>query len=322
VSPDPSAANAPAAAGAAPAAAGANPAPDRSHRGTIFLEDAEVLEQRAWPAGQYVIRLRAPKCAAHARPGSFAHLTCAADVPMRRPLSIQRADREAGWIEILYKIHGHGLRALSQARVGDRLSCLGPIGNGFLPHRERPRALLVGGGVGIPPMVFLAEHLRERADEGFRPLVLMGSEIPFPFQTRPSTILVPGVPAGAIACLPLLDSWGVPSRLASFADFPGCYHGYVTDLAAEWLASLGPAELAEVEMFACGPTPMLKAVAKVAQRVGVPCQVSLEEYMACAVGGCAGCTVLVQTPDGPAMKRVCVDGPVFDANAVYPPAAP
>ena len=80
--------------------------------------------------------------------------------------------------------------------------------------------------------------------------------------------------------------------------------------------------LAEVEMFACGPTPMLQATARVARRFGVPCQVSLEEFMACAVGGCAGCAVPVVQADGSlAMKRVCVDGPVFDANAVYPPAA-
>jgi dihydroorotate dehydrogenase electron transfer subunit len=92
-------------------------------------------------------------------------------------------------------------------------------------------------------------------------------------------------------------------------------------LASEWLASLTPEQLQEVEIFSCGPTPMLKAVAKVAQRFGVPCQVSLEEYMACAVGGCAGCAVRVETPNGPAMKRVCVDGPVFEASSVFPPAA-
>jgi dihydroorotate dehydrogenase electron transfer subunit len=299
----------------------AAPAPDRSHRSTIFLEDAEVLGQESWPGDQYVIRLKAPKCAAHATAGSFVHLTCDPDLPMRRPLSLQRVDRESGAIEILYKVHGRGLAALSRARPGDVISTLGPIGRGFVADPARPRALLVGGGVGIPPMIFLAEHLRDRAAEGFRPLVLMGSEIPFPFRARPSTILVPGMPAGAIACHPLLDGWGIPSRLASFADFPGCYHGYVTDLAAEWLAGLDRAALGEVAMYSCGPTPMLRAVAKVAQRFGVPCQVSLEEFMACAVGGCAGCTVPVQTADGPAMKRVCVDGPVFDANAVYPPAA-
>ena len=293
----------------------------REHRGTIFVEDAELLSQQEFPGGQFVIRLRAPKCAAAATPGSFAHLTCDPQIPMRRPLSIQRADAAAGWVEILYKVVGPGLEALSQQPKGALVSVLGPIGNGFSPSPARPRTLLVGGGVGIPPMVFLAESLKERRDAAWQPFVLMGSEIPFPFQARPSTILVPGIPDGVIACMPLLDGWGVPSRLASLAGFPGCFEGYVTDLAAAWLASLDEQALAEVELFACGPTPMLQATARVARRFGVPCQVSLEEFMACAVGGCAGCAVPVVTESGLAMKRVCVDGPVFDANAVFPPAA-
>ena len=294
---------------------------ERSHRGTIFVEDAELLETREYPGQQYVIRLRAPKCAAAATPGSFAHLTCDPLLPMRRPLSIMRADAKAGWIDILYKIVGPGLEALAKQAQGATISVMGPIGKGFVPSAARPRTLLVGGGVGIPPMVFLAESLKARRDVRWSPLVLMGSEIPFPFQARPSTILVPGLPADVIGCMPLLEDWGVPSRLATLAGFAGCYDGYVTDLAAEWLGSLDAAALAEVEMFACGPTPMLQAAAKVARRFGVPCQVSLEEFMACAVGGCAGCAVPVVTEAGIAMKRVCVDGPVFDANAVFPPAA-
>ena len=280
-----------------------------------------MLDQEAWPGRQFVLQLRAPEGAARAVPGSFAHLSCDTALPLRRPLSIQRADPATGTIEILYKVVGRGLEALSRLRTGTRLSCLGPIGNGFTPHAARPRALLVGGGVGIPPLLFLAERLHGRAAEGFRPLVLMGSEIPFPFRMRPSTLLVPGIPAGAIACLPLLDAWGVPSRLASGAGLPGCFPGFVTGLAAAWLESLDAPSLAEVEIYACGPTPMLAACARLAQRHGVPCQVALEEFMACAVGGCAGCTVEVATPDGPAMKRVCVDGPVFDANAVFPAGA-
>jgi dihydroorotate dehydrogenase electron transfer subunit len=179
------------------------------------------------------------------------------------------------------------------------------------------RALLVGGGVGIPPMIFLAEWMLEQPGRPWSPLVLMGSEIPFPFKTRPSTILVSGIPAGAIAAHPLLDGWSVPSRLASKAGFPGCHDGFVTQLADEWLGGLDAGAKAEVEVFSCGPTPMLEAMAKVAAQHDVPCQVSLEEFMACAVGGCAGCTVKVATPDGAAMKRVCVDGPVFDARAVF-----
>lgn len=286
-----------------------------AHRGTIFLEEARIVSQLAYDAEQFVIRLDAPRCAAHAQPGSFAHLTCDVTIPMRRPLSIMRADAKAGWIEILYKVVGAGLHALAAKKAGDPLSVLGPIGNPFLVHRQRPRALLVGGGVGIPPMVFLAERLKE--DRAYKPLVLMGSEVPFPFRTRPSATVVAGMPPGTLACMPLLEEWGVPSRLASRADFAGCYSGFVTELAQEWLASLGPQELAEVEIFACGPTLMLKATAQLAREFGVPCQVSLEEFMACAVGGCAGCTVEVRTPHGSAMKRVCVDGPVFDAYTVF-----
>ena len=294
---------------------------DRSHRGTVHVEDARLVDRQEYAGGQYVIRLEAPKCAAAAQPGSFVHLTCDPLLPMRRPLSIMRADAAAGWIDVLYKVVGPGLAALSQQPMGATLSTMGPIGRGFVPSAARPRTLLVGGGVGIPPMVFLAESLKSRGDAAWRPLVLMGSEIPFPFRTRPSTIVVPGMPDGTIACMPLLDDWGVPSRLATLAGYPGCYDGYVTDLAAAWLGSLDAATLAEVEVFACGPTPMLKAVAQVARRFGVPAQVSLEEFMACAIGGCAGCAVPVVTDAGLAMKRVCVDGPVFDANAVFPPAA-
>ncbi|HRX90369.1 MAG TPA: dihydroorotate dehydrogenase electron transfer subunit, partial [Steroidobacteraceae bacterium] len=289
--------------------AGQHPA----HRGSIFLEEGRVLEQSAWPGEQFVLRIEAPQCAARAEPGSFVHLTCDPAVPMRRPLSIQRVDAAAGWIEILYKIVGPGLRALAQRRTGDVLSVLGPIGQGFKPDPARPRALLVGGGVGIPPMIFLADWMQQHASQGWQPLVLMGSEIPFPFKARPSTILVPGIPEGVIASMPLLDGWGIPSRLASQAGFAGCHDGFVTELADLWLASLEAESLAEVAVFSCGPTPMLRAVTDVARKHDVPCQVSLEEFMACAVGGCAGCTVLVETPSGPAMKRVCVDGPVFDA---------
>ena len=288
-----------------------------AHRGTIHVEDARVLSHTPFPGSQFVLRLASPQVAARATAGSFAHVAVDPSIPMRRPLSIMRVDRTAGWIELLYKIHGEGLRHLASRRIGDVVNLLGPIGQGFVPDVKRPRSLLLGGGVGIPPMVFLAETLRDRAAEGFRPLALLGSELPFPFQTRPSTLLVPGMPAGVIACMPLLEDWGVPSRLTSKSGFPGCHDGFVTDLARLWLNGLTPAARAEVTLFACGPTPMLKAVAALAREFQLPCQVSLEEYMVCAVGGCAGCAVQVHTPQGTAMKRVCVDGPVFDAAAVF-----
>jgi dihydroorotate dehydrogenase electron transfer subunit len=166
-------------------------------------------------------------------------------------------------------------------------------------------------------MVYLAEVLATRLDEGFKPFAIFGSEIPFPFRARPSRLMVPGMPEGVIATMPLLEDWGIPCRLTSKAGFPGCHDGYVTDLARAWLGTLDRMSLDEVEVFSCGPTPMLKAVAALAAEFGVACQVSLEEYMACAVGGCAGCVVPVATASGTAMKRVCVDGPVFDAATVF-----
>ncbi|MEM7282379.1 MAG: dihydroorotate dehydrogenase electron transfer subunit [Pseudomonadota bacterium] len=291
---------------------------DRSHRGSICLEDCEVISQSNYPGEQYVLRVRAPQCAERARAGSFAHIRCGEDLPMRRPLSIMRVSKEHGWVEFLYKIVGLGLADLARVQRGDTLSILGPIGQPFVLRPEKPRPLLLGGGVGIPPMVFVADESRELPD--VHPLVLMGSEIPFPFDTRPSQIMVDGIPSEAIACMPLLDSWGVASRLASLSDFAGCYNGFVTDLARSWLQNLTQDALESVEILACGPGPMLAAAIHLAKEYDLPCQVSLEEYMACAVGGCAGCTVLVSTPEGDAMKRVCVDGPVFDGHQIHPGA--
>jgi len=291
------------------------------NRGTIFLEEGRILAQTAFDARQFIIRIEAPRCAAHATPGSFAHLTCHETIPMRRPLSLMRADQAAGWVEILYKADGLGLHALSRAQVGEKISILGPIGCGFAAHAQRPRALLLGGGVGIPPILFLAETLRARKDAAWEPVVLMGSEIPFPFVARPARTPLEGIGAEVTAGMPLLDNWGVACRLASRAGFAGCFKGFVTELAEVWLQGLTPPALREVEIFACGPAAMLAACARLARRYAVACQIALEEYMACAVGGCAGCTVLVQTPAGPAMKRVCVDGPVFDAYTVFPATA-
>jgi dihydroorotate dehydrogenase electron transfer subunit len=287
----------------------------KAHRDTIFLEAAEIIGHQAFDSSQYLLRVHAPACARTARAGQFAHLQCDPMLAMRRPLSIMRAHPQQEWVEFLYKAIGQGTSLLSQRKVGDSISLLGPIGEPFRPDPARSRALLLGGGVGIPPMVFLAEELKRRATP--LPFVLMGSEVPFPFQPRPSQILMPGIPDGVIASMPLLEDWGIPSRLASLQGYAGCYEGFITDLARCWLDNLTPAKRMEVEVFACGPHPMLEATAKLAAEYGLPCQVSLEEFMACAVGGCAGCVVEVKTGQGPAMKRVCVDGPVFDAYSVF-----
>jgi len=282
------------------------------NRGTLFVEDGVILSTEKHPSDQFIQRIRAPKCANSAAAGSFVHISCDGTLPMRRPLSIMRAGED--WIEVLYKIVGDGLRLLAQKEPGDVVSVLGPIGMPFTPDPVRPNALLIGGGVGIPPMVFLADVLRQ--DPSWQPFAIFGSEIPFPFDCQHSAIAVSGIDASASSAMPLLENWDIPSRLTSLQGYDGCFNGYVTDLAEQWLNTLSDEQRNRVSVFGCGPTPMLKAVAELAARYDLPCQVSLEEFMACAVGGCAGCTVLVNTPEGQAMKRVCVDGPVFDASAV------
>ena len=146
---------------------------------------------------------------------------------------------------------------------------------------------MIGEGAGIGPTLFLAEQMRAKdtmpAASGanavptaapWKPLVLLGSDTPFPFRPRPSVIVVPGIPTGVIACMPLLEEWGIASRLASTADLPGCFEGTVTDLADAWLSSLSPNDLAEVEILSCGPTRMLETTATVARRHNVPYQTS------------------------------------------------
>lgn len=287
----------------------------KPHRDTLLVEDGEIISHDSFPGAQYILRVKAPRIAQRAKPGSFVHLQCDSMLPMRRPISIMRVNAQAGWVEFLYKAFGHGTQLLARREPGEFISMIGPIGVPFALHEERRRPLLIGGGVGIPPMIFLADALRH--DKHYVPFVIMGSEVPFPFTTRPSTIIVPGMPDGVIACMPLLEDWGIASRLASKQGYAGTHDGYVTDLARHYLDALDEAQRKQVEIYSCGPHPMLEAVARLAREYDLPCQVSLEEFMACAVGGCAGCVVKVETETGPAMKRVCVDGPVFDAYTVF-----
>jgi len=289
----------------------------REHRNTICVEDAGVLQHEAYPGGQFVLRLAAPRCAARARPGSFVHIQCADDIPMRRPLSIMRSDPAEGWIEVLYKVMGQGLGSLSAAKPGKRINILGPIGNGFAPDADRPTAVLIGGGVGIPPLVFLAGRIKAGDWSNANAVAFFGSELPFPFELVTSRTDLPGTPPAANLSIALLDAPGVPCRLATNSGFAGCYDGFVTDLTGKWLATQADEDLAKIMIYSCGPEPMLAAVAKLARSFDLPSQLCLEEFMACGVGGCAGCAVEVQTADGTAMKRVCVDGPVFPGNAIY-----
>ena len=285
---------------------------------SIFAQQARVLAHEALPASQYLLRLETPQCANNVHPGNFIHLSCSHEkYRLKRPFSVLRSNRDQGWIEVLYKVVGSGTNDLSHIKVGDSLHCMGPIGNAFTLSDSCKRPLLLGGGVGIPPILFYAEQLKKQ--NNILPLVIMGSEIPFPFKTQPSKIIVDGLPSDVIASMSLLEDLGIPSRLTSKQNYSGCFDGYTHELAKQWLDTFNEEERSKVEVFACGPNLMLKAVAELSQQYSIACQLSLEEYMACAVGGCAGCTVKITNQEGQQqMKRVCVDGPIFEAKSVYP----
>jgi dihydroorotate dehydrogenase electron transfer subunit len=285
------------------------------NRATIFVEDAEVLALDLLPGGHHLLKLRAPETAAHAQPGNFVHVKCTPFLAWRRPMSVLRADVKGGWIEILFRVFGFGTEFLALKKPGETVNLMGPIGVPFKLQGYRKRPLLLGAAHGIPPLIFLARHIKQLGGE-IMPLVILGSESPFPFQPRPSQILMPGMPPEVIATLPLLEDWGIPNRLASRKGFPGCFEGTIIELAQRWLENLDEKQRQDVEIFGAGPKPVVKSIAELAKTFGLPCQISMEESMACAVGGCAGCAVPIQIETGLAMKRVCVDGPVFDAASV------
>ena len=215
-------------------------------------------------------------------PDQFVHVKCGHSRLLRRPISI--CDWEENLLRIVFEVRGEGTEWLSRRKAGDRLDVLGPLGRGFRMDREG-RYLLVGGGIGVPPMLGCAKWTagRSTAVLGFRSAdrAMLSED----FQKSCKEIF-------------LCSDDGSIGR-----------HGFVDAQVRDILEK----DKDFTEVLACGPKPMLKNVAAVAAGFGVPCQVSMEERMACGVGACLGCAI--QMADG-TMQHVCKDGPVFDAGEV------
>ena len=222
------------------------------------------------------------------RCGQFLHIKCGDGQLLRRPISVAIAgwDEPEDLVTLIFEVRGEGTRWLARRRAGDKLDVLGPLGNGFRVSQEG-RYLLVGGGIGVPPLIGYAEWLGKRADAvlGYRTKEKAFPEIVGRFQERCGHTY-------------LCTDDGTLGR-----------HGFVDGQVREILDK----EKSFTAILACGPAPMLNSVARAAAEYGVPCQVSLEERMACGVGACLGCAVKMR--DG-TMKHVCKDGPVFDAGEV------
>lgn len=218
--------------------------------------------------------------------GQFLHIACGEGLLLRRPISVcmVQEDEPCDTARIVFEVRGEGTQWLAQRQVGDKLNVLGPLGNGFAVA-PNDRLLLVGGGIGVPPLLGQAAFTAKNAT------AVLG------FRSADRAMLEEDYQDYCEAVYLCSDD-GSLGR-----------HGFVDAQLKDILEQ----DKNFTAVLACGPKPMLKNVAKVAARYGVPCQVSLEERMACGVGACLGCAV--QMADG-TMKHVCKDGPVFDAKEV------
>ncbi len=259
-------------------------------------ERADLLANDEVAEDFYLARLRAPHIAVEAEPGQFVNVEVSAGYSplLRMPLSVCAVDEVAGTVDLLYEAVGPKSRALSLRRSGEHVRCLGPLGKGFAPPEIGAKTVLVGGGIGVPPMMFWGRSLLQ---QGFEVCLVVGARSAA--KHLPDELLHDAVPR---------------VRRASDDGSLG-HHGLVTDLLREELAEGG-----SYAVFTCGPHAMMAAVVSICLEGDVPCQVSLEEYMACGIGICVGCTVRVEQVEGASAyadySRICVDGPVFDAKRI------
>jgi dihydroorotate dehydrogenase electron transfer subunit len=255
-------------------------------------ELCEVLERRR--VGEYhSLTVAARRIAEGARPGQFVHLLTGEDRsrPLRRPFSIRRAEGPAT-VEVVFDVVGAGTRALAGLRPHDTVDALGPLGRPFDPPETPVACLLVGGGYGTAPLFFLATELRAR-----------GCRVDFAIGAATAGRLLDAVEARRLG----------HSLTVTTDDGSAGQRGLVTDPLPGLLAGTGAERV-----YACGPMPMLAAVSRLSAAAGVPCQVAVEEQMACGTGICFSCVVPVGggSPEPARMARSCLEGPVFDGTAI------
>lgn len=252
-------------------------------------ESAVVYQQKKIAAGIYDMWIET-SLAAQAKPGQFISVyTQDKSALLPRPISICEVDRESGRLRIVYRIVGKGTKEFSEYHKGDRIDILGTLGNGFpVDEAAGRRVFLMGGGIGIPPMLALAKELEGAVSKdiivGYRDHGLFLSED--------------------------LGKYGAV-HIATEDGSAGTKGNVMNVIEAQQLE-------ADV-IFACGPMPMLRAIKKYAEEKGIPAYISLEERMACGVGACLGCVVKTREPDHHSHvknARICTDGPVYLSTEV------
>ena len=272
----------------------------------MLKENCTVLDNQNVAPGHWVLKLRSKTIAKAARPGQFVQVLCtdgSLDPLLPRPFSFLSAEKDV--FTLLHQVVGRGTEFLSKKKKGEKLLVLGPLGNGFTLKTQK-KIILVGGGVGIPPLVHLAETLlKDKTMRGKDVQVLLGA--------RNKSFLL---------CQKDFKKLGISLSVATDDGTQG-HRGYVTDLLTRSLQSSPPSLI-----YTCGPTPMLKAVSALAGKYKVPCEVSVEVPMACGFGACLGCAIKVRSHVKESGPRVvsgapkvedfrfaiaCTEGPVFKA---------
>ncbi|GGH74656.1 dihydroorotate dehydrogenase electron transfer subunit [Pullulanibacillus pueri] len=254
------------------------------------VEKMTIIKHRCIAENIYELTLQGELVQSIEEPGQFVHLRVdnGYETLIRRPISLANVNKKAKECTLIYRVEGEGTTRLSLKCVGDRVDVLGPLGHGFplAAASSGGRALLVGGGVGVPPLYYLSKALKQRGIQVTHVLGFASSAVAF-YEEE-------------------FRALG-PTYLASVDGSIGS-QGFVTDVIRK-------ENLAADVIYACGPTPMLKAL-----EVSCPDQplyLSLEERMACGIGACMACVCHTQTdPEGSSYKKICKDGPVFKAGEV------
>ncbi len=270
---------------------------------TIFQRNAHILSNIEIAPGHYKMALEIPDIARVVSPGQFLHIRCTNghEPLLRRPFSVYRVNKKV--IEILYKVIGKGTTILSERCKGEELDVIGPLGTPFKIEDGVKEAIIIAGGMGIASLYLLAEKInKDNRDVSLK--VILGA--------RTKRLI--------IGKEDLTKLRGINLKIATEDGSLG-FRGLATELLKDLLANIGKRRL--IYIYGCGPYPMLKEVAMISKRLGLPCQVSMEEKMACGVGSCMGCSIKVKSKysipksQSPFIyKLACKDGPVFDADEV------
>ena len=257
----------------------------------MFEETAQISFNEKVNADTWLMGLKSPVIAKSAQPGQFVMIRVrpGLDPLLRRPFSICGTERDS--FLVYYRVVGQGTSILKEARHGETLSVLGPLGTGFEFAADRGNPVLVGGGIGVAPLLFLAQRLKKKA------LFMMGF-----------------ASAGEIPAVPRVKGAGLEVSIATEDGSRG-HHGFVTDLLENFLSGTGAAKKTPV-LFTCGPKAMMKKVADISSLHGIQCQFSLEASMGCGVGACMGCAIRAAGSSTRAYVHVCKDGPVFRAETI------